>query len=322
MKKDSAAESTGKKAPRKNKTPLYKSIFLYGTVIIILLLVISGVWLKSLWDQVHVALPGDNSIMPVSEKEQDPSLPDILNVLILGLDSRDPASRTDTLLVLTLNRVNGEINIMSIPRDMRVNIPGYGMDKINHAYAYGGISLAMEAVEGFLDIDVDHYMTTDFEGFINIVDILGGIELEVEKKMRYYGIDVTIELDPGLQHLDGAKALQYVRFRSDEEGDFGRVRRQQEFLKALLQEIITFKNILQVPRLLPEIAGNIKTDLGLEQALELANKLIKVDIEQINTFTLPGVPRNIGGISYVVPDEDEIRYLVDCYVKGIETKQS
>lgn len=266
MKKDSVAENSGKKA-RGKKTPLYKSIFLYGTVIIILLLVISGVWLKSLWDQVHVALPGDNSIMPVSEKEQDPSLPDILNVLILGLDSRDPASRTDTLLVLTLNRVNGEINIMSIPRDMRVNIPGYGMDKINHAYAYGGISLAMEAVEGFLDIDVDHYMTTDFEGFINIVDILGGIELEVEKKMRYYGIDVTIELDPGLQHLDGAKALQYVRFRSDEEGDFGRVRRQQEFLKALLQEIITFKNILQVPRLLPEIAGNIKTDLGLNRRL-------------------------------------------------------
>jgi LCP family protein required for cell wall assembly len=321
MKKDSAAENAGKKSSKK-KTPLYKSFFLYGAVIIVLLLVASGVWLISLWDQVHVALPGDNSPVPVSEKERDPSLPDILNVLILGLDSRDPASRTDTLLVLSLNRVNGEINIMSIPRDMRVNIPGYGMDKINHAYAFGGISLCMEAVEGFLDIDVDHYMTTDFEGFINIVDVLGGIELEVEKKMRYYGIDVTIELDPGLQHLDGAKALQYVRFRSDEEADFGRVRRQQQFLKTFLQEIITFKNILQVPRLLPEIADNIKTDLGLEQALELANKLKNVDIEQINTFTLPGVPRKIDGISYVVPDEKEIRYLVDSYVKGIETKQS
>ena len=90
--------------------------------------------------------------------------------------------------------------------------------------------------------------------------------------------------------------------------------------KSTFAEIITFKNILQVPRLLPEIAGYIKTDLGLEQALELENKLIKVDIEQINTFTLPGVPRNIGRISYVVPDEDEIRYLVDCYVKGIETE--
>ncbi len=321
MKKDSAAENGGKKAPRKKGASLYKSIFLYGAVIIALLLLVSGVWLKSLWDQVHVALPGDNSMMPVSDREQDP-LPDILNVLILGLDSRDPASRTDTLLLLTLNRVNGEINIISIPRDMRVQIPGYGMDKINHAYAFGGISLAMEAVEEFLDINVDHYMTTDFEGFENIVDILGGIELEVEKEMRYYGIDVTIELDPGLQHLDGAKALQYVRFRNDREGDFGRVRRQQEFLKALLQEIITFKNILQVPRLLPEIAGNMRTDLGPEQALELANKLIKVDIEQINTLTLPGIPRNIDGISYVVPDKDEIRSLVDCYVKGIETKQS
>jgi LCP family protein required for cell wall assembly len=320
MEKKPAAENSSKKAAK--KSPFYK-IFLYGVVIIVLLLVISGVWLKSLWDQIHVALPGgNNSIPPVSEKEKDPSLPDILNVLILGLDSRDPSSRTDTLLLLTLNRGNGEINIISIPRDMRVNIPGYGMDKINHAYAFGGISLTMETVENFLDINVDHYMTTDFEGFINIVDILGGIELEVEKKMRYYGIDVTIDLEPGLQHLDGNKALQYVRFRSDEEGDFGRVRRQQECLKALLQEIITFKNILQIPRLLPEIASNIKTDLELEQALELANKLKKVDIEQINTFTLPGVPRNIDGISYVVPNEEEISCLVDCYVKGIEMKQS
>ena len=128
-----------------------------------------------------------------------------------GFDSRDPSSRTDTLLLLTLNRGNGEINIISIPRDMRVNIPGYGMDKINHAYAFGGISLTMETVENFLDINVDHYMTTDFEGFINIVDILGGIERS-RKKMRYYGIDVTIDLEPGLQHLMAIKPCSMCVF--------------------------------------------------------------------------------------------------------------
>jgi len=223
-------------------------------------------------------------------------------------------------MLLSLNQNNGEINIISIPRDMRVPIPGHGMDKINHAYAYGGLPLTRQTVEEFLDVKIDHYIITDFEGFVNIVDLLGGIELEVEKRMRYYGIDVTIELDPGLQHLDGEKALQYVRFRSDEEGDFGRVRRQQLFLKTLLQEIIAFKNILRFPQILPELAQNIKTDLELNRALKLANRLKSVEIEEINTFTLPGKAGNIGGISYVLPQEEEIRQMVDRYLKGIVTQ--
>jgi polyisoprenyl-teichoic acid--peptidoglycan teichoic acid transferase len=303
---------------------LGKNIILYVIIFIGVILLVSGLWLNSLWNEVYLALPGDNgeSIQPVPEKDKDPALPDIMNVLILGLDSRDPASRTDTLLLLTLNRGTEEINILSVPRDMRVNIPGYGMDKINHAYAYGGITLTRQTVEDFLDIHVDHYITTDFEGFTNIVDVLGGIDLEVEKEMRYYGIDVTIDLRPGYQHLDGEKALQYVRFRSDEEGDFGRVRRQQEFLKKLLEEIITFKNILKFPRLLPEIAQNVKTDLELNQVLLLANKLKNVEIGQINTCTLPGSVRYIDEISYIIPEEEEIRELVERYVKGIRARQS
>jgi len=282
-----------------------------------------GLWLKAIWDEIYeVVYPGNKKEQGYSqEKERDP-FPGIMNVLVLGLDSRDPVHRADTIMLLSLNNDTGEINIISIPRDMRIKIPGYGMDKVNHAYAYGGVSLTRQAVEEFLDINVDHYMVTDFDGFKNIVDILGGIELEVEKKMRYYGIDVTIELDPGCQHLDGDKALQYVRFRNDEEGDFGRVRRQQEFLKALIQEIIAFKNILKFPRLLPEIAQNMKTDLELSQALRLANRLKNVEIEEINTFTLPGRSGYIEGISYVLPEETQIRQMVDRYIKGIDAKQS
>ncbi|RJX26841.1 MAG: LytR family transcriptional regulator [Dethiobacter sp.] len=315
--------SSSSTVERKHKKSLLsKNIFLSGGIILIVLLVFAAFWVQSIWDQVYLLQPGDKegSIFSL-DKDKDP-FPDIMNVLVLGLDSRDVTERADTIMLLSLNQKTGEINIISIPRDMRVKIPGYGLDKINHAYAYGGLSLTRKAVEEFLDINVDYYMITGFEGFTKIVDILGGIELEVEKKMRYYGIDVTIELDPGYQYLDGDKALQYVRFRSDEEGDFGRVRRQQIFLKTLFQEIIAFKNVLKFPRILPEIAHNLKTDLELNQALKLANRLKNVEIEEINTFTLPGRAGYIEGISYVLPEEKEIRKLVDRYLKGMEAVQS
>jgi LCP family protein required for cell wall assembly len=317
--------SSDSTAGRRHKSALRSNIFLFGGVILAVLFVLSALWLKSIWDEIFlIQPPGDKEGALFSlekDRDKDP-FPDILNVLVLGLDTRDAAARADTIMLLSLNQKTGEINIISVPRDMRVKIPGYGMNKINHAYAYGGVSLTRQVVEEFLDINIDHYIITDFEGFTNIVDILGGIELEIEKKMRYYGIDVTIELNPGFQHLDGDKALQYVRFRNDDEGDFGRVRRQQTFLKTLLQEIIAFRNILKFPRILPEIARNIKTDMELNQALKLANRLKNVEIEEINTFTLPGKAGYIEGISYVLPEEKEIRKLVDRYLKGIKAIQS
>jgi LCP family protein required for cell wall assembly len=307
---------------QKNKRSFWKSIFLYGAIILTVFLVTGGFWLGSILEQVYEAVASEEEGgISQRDKERDP-IPDMLNVLIMGLDSRDQVCRADTIMLLTLNNKTGSINIVSIPRDMRVNIPGYGLDKINHAYAYGEVALSKEVVEEFLDIHIDHYVTTDFDGFVNIVDALGGIELEVEKEMIYKGIDVDINLQPGYQLLDGEKALQYVRWRSDAEADLGRVRRQQNFIKTLLQEIIAYKNILKFPRLLPEIAENIKTDLELNQAIKLANRLKSVEIEEINTFTLPGKSGKIAGISYILPEEEEIRHLVDLHIKGIVTEKS
>lgn len=308
---------------RKNKRSFWKSLLLYGAIVITVGLVFGGFWLGSIWEQVYEALAPENGEenAPTREKDREP-LPDLLNVLILGLDSREQVCRADTVMLLTLNNKTGSINIASIPRDMRVNIPGHGLDKINHAYAYGEVALSKEAVEDFLDIHIDHYITTDFEGFVNVVDALGGLELEVEKEMIYKGIDVDINLQPGIQHLNGEKALEYVRWRSDAEADLGRAKRQQKFLKTLLQEIIAYKNILKFPRLLPEIAENIKTDLDLNQAIRLANRLKSVEVEEINTFTLPGRPDKIAGVSYILPEEEEIRQLIDLHIKGVLTERS
>lgn len=300
-----------------------RGFFFYGTILILILILVTGAWLTAAWDKAYEAIvPGGKDRPGGSAAEKDlETLPDVMTVLILGLDSRDAVMRADTIMLLTLNRLNDEINIISIPRDMRVEIPGRGLDKINHAYAFGEVGLTRDTVEHFLEIKVDYYMTTDFSGFKNIVDILGGIEYDVETKMRYYASDVTIELDPGPQLLDGDKALQYVRWRSDGAGDLGRVERQQKLLSALLEELIAFRNVLKLHRLVPELAENIRTDLELSQAVMLANKLKNIDLAEINTFTLPGRVSSINGISYVLPDEEEIEQLVERYVKGKNTEQ-
>ncbi len=316
------AENEPSQGRKKRTRSFWGNFLFYSVIIFTVLLIVAGFWLGSIWEQVHeIVSPEGIEGLPPRETEREP-LPDIMNVLILGLDSRDQICRSDTMMLLTLNNKTGAINIISIPRDMRVPIPGYGLDKINHAYAYGEVALSQVVVEDFLDIRIDHYITTDFDGFVNIVDALGGIELEVEKAMVYKGIDVDIDLQPGYQHLDGEKALEYVRWRSDTEADLGRVKRQQKFLKTLLQEIITYKNILKFPRLLPELAENIKTDLELNQAIKLANRLKSVEIGTINTLTLPGKPGKVEGISFIFPEEEEIRQLVDLHIKGILTGKS
>lgn len=323
--KSSKEQNNKQVKKKKKKRGQGRGFFYFGTILLVILIFFAGLWLKAAWDEAfEIVIPADKgSSSGGSAAEPDPEfLPDVMTVLMLGLDSRDEAMRTDTIMLLTLNQRNDEINIISIPRDMRVEIPGRGLDKINHAHAFGGVRLTREAVENFLGIKVDYYMTTDFTGFESIVDILGGIEYDVETKMRYYASDVTIELDPGPQLLDGDKALQYVRWRSDGYGDLGRVQRQQKLLTAILEEMLAFRNVLKVHRLIPELAQNIKTDLELSRALSLANKLKNVDIAEINTFTLPGTVGSIQGISYVLPEEEGIRQLVERYVKGKETKQS
>lgn len=310
----------GKKRRRKGR-----GIFLCSLIVLVILFLAAGIWLNAVWDEAfEIVLPGAaaDRVTGTAAGSELESLPDIMNVLIFGLDSSDQVLRADTIMLLTFNRRNGEINIISIPRDMRVEIPGRGKDKINHSHAYGGVAMTRDVVENLLGIKVDYYMTADFAGFENVVDILGGIELDVEKRMYYRTSRFTIDLHPGLQRLDGDKALQYVRWRNDREGDLGRMQRQQRFLKILLDEIVAFRNVLKFHRLVPELAQNIKTDLELSQAVMLANRLKSADVTEINTFTLPGRVGSIQGVSYVLPEEEEIRQLVERYIKGNDVAQS
>lgn len=227
-----------------------------------------------------------------------------VNILVLGVDERDgDKGRSDTMFVATIDESTKAVSLLSVPRDTRVKIPGYGWDKINHAYADGGSELSQKAVENLLGIPIDYYVTIDFAGFYKIVDAVGGVDVDVEKRMYYEDPydELVIDIRPGLQHMNGKTAIQYVRYR-DSEGDLGRIERQQKFIKAMFKQIASPSVITRIPGIIREVNSVLKSDLSTADMLNLAKIVNDAAKQGIKTDTVPGKPAYIADISYWLPD--------------------
>jgi len=233
-------------------------------------------------------------------------------IMIMGVDSReDDVGRSDTLMIATLDPKKDQAALLSVPRDTRVKIKGHGFDKINAAYAYGGERLTQDTVENFLGVDMDHYIIINTHAFQKIIDALGGIDIDVEKRMYYtdpWDDDggLVIDLRPGMQHMDGKTAVTYVRFR-DEEGDIGRIKRQQKFVKACMDKMTSPAVIPNLPSVIRAVLDSVKTDLSFRQLLEFAGTLKEAQKNGLKTDMVPGKPLYIDGISYWIPDVKDLR---------------
>lgn len=238
---------------------------------------------------------------------------DKTTILIMGVDIRhDDAGRSDTMMIATIDPKKDSASLLSVPRDTRVRIYGYGYDKINAAFAYGGEPLAERTVENFLGINIDHYVTIDVSSFVKIIDAIGGIDIDVEKRMKYedpWDDDggLVIDLYPGLQHMDGKTAVTYVRYR-DSEGDIGRIKRQQKFMAACMEKVMSPNFIPRIPAVLREVIDAIDTDMTTRQLLELAGALKSAQQNGLETDMVPGYPLYIDEISYWIPDIEELQY--------------
>ena len=231
------------------------------------------------------------------------------NIVVMGVDERDSdQGRSDTLMVVMLDPKTEQVTVLSIPRDTRVRIPGKGWDKINHAFAFGGHKLTQETVEDFLGVRIHHYVVIDFKGFKSIVDAVDGIDIDVEKRMYYEDPydNLVIDLQPGMQHLTGEQAIHYVRYR-DEEGDIGRVKRQQKFIKALYDKVTSPSNIKNMPQLLKVVSGMVKTDMYTSNIASIAGTMKKALAQGLNTQSIHGEPEYRDGISYWIPDIEKVR---------------
>lgn len=223
-----------------------------------------------------------------------------VSMLVMGLDYRDWASgegppRTDTMILFTLDPINRTAGMLSIPRDLWVNIPGFEYGRINTAFqlgeAYnlpgGGPQLATDTVEELLGVPVDYYAQIDFGAFVRFIDKIGGVDIDVKEKIKIdpLGPGNTRRLKPGIQRLSGEYALAYARARKSEGGDFDRSQRQQQVVLAIrdkvLKENLMPRIVRYAPDLYAEISSGIRTNLDLDQAVRLAWLASQIPIESI-----------------------------------------
>ncbi|MEW6080203.1 MAG: LCP family protein [Bacillota bacterium] len=254
-----------------------------------------------------------------------------INVLVLGLDGgvngkyTFGAQRTDTMMLLSLDPEMGSTGILSIPRDTRVQIPGRpAYEKINHAHAYGGAQLAVDTIADFLDVPIHYFVRMDFQGFVEIVDALGGVEMVIERDMVYSDPeqDLYINIKAGQQVLDGKEALQFVRYREYTDADIGRVKAQQRFIDALLAKFFSTRNVLKLPSLASDMSKYIDTNLQSKEILSFVGFVGQIERSGIKMGMIPGKDAVItdGGytLSYWVADQAETRRIVDELVRGID----
>jgi LCP family protein required for cell wall assembly len=259
-----------------------------------------------------------------------------VNILLLGVDLRceeEGPTHSDTIIVATIDPLSQSMSMLSLPRDLWVEIPDYGVNRINQAYFWGqadeypggGSQLALETVEAFLGIPIDYYVAVDFQAVIDFVDLMGGIVVEVPERIEdqsypdnCYGYD-PFTIDAGLQRLDGATALKYARTRATFGGDVDRAGRQQQVINAVRDQATQLDNLPQLlfsaPQLWQSYQSHVTTNLSFDEALQLANLVRSMPGENIRNVVLDYSyvynDTTFDGQQVLVPVREKIRVLRD-----------
>ena len=267
-KEDSRVPVQHRRPQRRKRRLRWGRVF---ALLIVMAILMTTMFWGAVWAYTHlINAPQANTAAATDKIGKDEVLNKRINVLLLGIDDGDSEAaksepkRTDAIIVLSFDPDEHKISMISIPRDTMVRLPGHkGYDKINAAYAYGGVAMAKQTVANLLRIPIHYYALVNWQGFIEVMNIIGGVDLYVDKDMHYEDpyANLVIDIKHGYQHLDGKRSGQYVRFRSDELGDIGRVQRQQKFLKALGLQMFSVENITKIPSIISTIQKYVETDM-------------------------------------------------------------
>jgi len=225
-------------------------------------------------------------------------------VLLLGVDSwNGQPGRSDTIMLMRFNPDTGTINQLSIPRDTRVQLPNGTYDKINAATFWGGSAMAVETVENYLGIDVNHVMVVNFKGFRQLVNSIGGVDIYVPKTISTVaGKDQhAVTFEKGMNHMSGSTAMLYVRVRYADD-DLHRAARQQQFIQALQKKLVSPSNLRKLPQIGSDFMGGVATDLTTNEILALS--YLKWRSDGGKKAVMPGTPGWEGGVSYIFPPSE------------------
>lgn len=255
------------------------------------------------------------------------------NILLLGVDSNGPNTlpfsgvRSDTMIVLNIDLHGKSVNAISIPRDSKVYIAeGHGVQKINSAYAIGGIDLTKKTIEETLGIKIHNYIIVNSEGVRQLIDAIGGVPIHIDQNMHYhdYSAGLHIDFSKGDYVLTGEQAEGYLRFRKDVMGDIGRVHRQQKFIKSLIEQIKSPEALRKIPEALKIASLYTRTDLNLYQMSQYAAAARDIDLNKVEFVMLPGGPNKKGMISYWILDPEKTQQVINrlIYRQKVEMAQN
>lgn len=240
-----------------------------------------------------------------------------LNVLVFGVDASNKEdaknTRSDSIMLLSIEPSGANPVLLSIPRDTRVEVPGRkSLEKINHAHAYGGPNLLVATVEKLLGIKINHYVRINYKSVEQVVDALGGVEIYVPIDMRYNDPyskpPLKINIKKGLQTLNGENSIHFLRYRKGYSNqDLGRIEAQQLFAKALTDKLISPATLIKIPQLIEIFHNNVDTNISKAKMLSYATKAVQINPEEIVKMTLPGKSSYIGNVSYYLIDKEELR---------------
>lgn len=296
----------------------------WGRLVIFLILLGAlgtGIFWTSVWVYDTFINPPHAKVAAADETiMKDEKLNERINILLLGIDDGDSEAaeyepkRTDAIILLSFDPKENKVAVLSIPRDTKVILPGHkDPDKINAAYAYGGAVMAKQTVANLLRVPIHYYALANWRGFIDVVDLIGGVDLYVEKDMYYEDpyANLVIDIKHGYQHMDGETAGKYVRFRKDELGDIGRVQRQQKFMKAAAEQMFSVQNVGKISSLMATIDKYVDTDLNTLTMLKAANSFKLFGEDKLRSCMLYGKFDDSDGASYWYADKESVNKSLD-----------
>ncbi len=295
--------------------------------VLALALVAGGVagflWWRSLETKIHPVSNMDPEFVKLLGGTEPPPPGEPFFMVLMGSDTRpgEPQQRSDTLIVARVDPKKKHIQMLSIPRDSRVDVPGAGMTKINAAAFYGGPKLTVKTVKQFTGLPIRYYVNIGFIGFKDVVNAIGGVWINVpvainDRDASGWGSRYS-KIKKGYQKLDGRHALTFVRARHQfPDQDITRTKHQQMFIKALARQALQLSNIFNAPAIINAVASHLQTNMSTSKMAELVLQFRGMDDDSIESVTMPGYNSFQDGQSFIEPDDQKLEAIIDKMKRG------
>ena len=232
----------------------------------------------------------DPTAKSVKIAQEDPKDEDVFNVLLVGTDSRDPNSdmgRSDSMMLVSFNKSKNKSTVVSFLRDSLVDIDGYGKSRLGHTYAYGGIGLTINTINKTYDLDIQNYITIDFENLVSIIDEIGGVKVFItEEEAEFYRQNGMPDIQSGDMTLTGSQALAHARNRTL-GSDFERTRRQRSVMYGIYRQIMAEKDASAILPLINYCMNHVKTNMSVTEIYDLAKQVLEIDNLRMQQASMP-----------------------------------